>query len=95
MRAVLLSPSPIPSLLWPLAVTLLRAGYIVLIAVTRSEEADQLERRLNLDEKSALRVLIYDPENVSPSHVSKLTFPVRYIPAFPPFARSYLDPSLP
>lgn len=53
-----------PPLLWPLAVTLLRSGYVVLIAVPHSEDAEQLERRLNLEEKSAFRVLIYDPEDV-------------------------------
>lgn len=54
-----------PPMLWPLAVTLLKAGYIVLIAVPHIEDAEQLERRLTLDEKSALRVLIYDPDDVS------------------------------
>lgn len=54
-----------PPMLCPLAVTLLKAGYIVLIAVPHIEDAEQLERRLTLDEKSALRVLIYDPDDVS------------------------------
>ncbi len=53
-----------PPLLWSLAVTLLKAGYIVIVAVPQIEDAEQLERRLTLDEKSALRVLIYDPEDV-------------------------------
>lgn len=49
-----------------LTVTLLKAGYIVLIAVPRVEEAESIEKRLStLEERSALRVLIYDPEDVS------------------------------
>ena len=55
-----------PPMLWPLAVSLLKAGYIVLIAVPHIDDAEQLEKRLApLEEKSALRVLIYDPEDVS------------------------------
>ncbi|ORY32526.1 hypothetical protein BCR39DRAFT_375726 [Naematelia encephala] len=73
---VLLSPTPMPPLLWPLAVSLLRAGYVVLIAVPRNEDAEQLEKRLApLEEKSALRVLVYDPEDPT---------------TFPPFHRSLL-----
>lgn len=55
-----------PALLWPLAVSLLRAGYIVIVAVPHVEDAEQLEGRLSgLKEKNALRVLIYNPEDVS------------------------------
>ena len=55
-----------PPLLWTLTVTLLKAGYVVLVAVPRVEDAEALEKRLSpLEEKSALRVLIYDPEDVS------------------------------
>jgi len=55
-----------PPLLWVMAVSLLRAGYIVVVAVPHVEDAEALEKRLSvLDEKSALRVLIYDPEDVS------------------------------
>lgn len=54
-----------PPLLWPLAVTLLKAGYIVMIVVPRNEDAEQLEKRLApLEERSSLRVLVYDPEDV-------------------------------
>ncbi|WVW83791.1 hypothetical protein I302_105812 [Kwoniella bestiolae CBS 10118] len=73
---VILAPSPMPPLLIPLAASLLRAGYIVLVAVPKSKDADQLERRLSgLEEKSALRVLIYDPDDTT---------------TFPPFHRSLL-----
>lgn len=66
MDAVLLAPSPSPPLLVPLAATLLKAGYIVIVAVPQVKEAESLERRLSgLEERSALRVLIYDPEDVS------------------------------
>lgn len=55
-------------MLWTLTITLLRAGYIVLVAVPRVDDAEALEKRLaRLDERSALRVLIYDPEDVSHS----------------------------
>jgi hypothetical protein len=54
-----------PSMLWPLAVCLLKAGYIVIIAVPDVEDAESLEKRLSpLEQKSALRVLIYDPDEV-------------------------------
>jgi hypothetical protein len=47
-------------------VSLLKAGYVVLVAVPHTEDADLFEKRLaTLEEKSALRVLIYDPEDVS------------------------------
>ncbi|WWC70332.1 uncharacterized protein I206_104282 [Kwoniella pini CBS 10737] len=73
---VILAPSPMPPILIPLAASLLRAGYIVLVAVPKSKDADQLERRLSgLDEKSALRVLIYNPDDTT---------------TFPPFHRSLL-----
>jgi len=65
LTAVILSPSPMPPLLWVLTVTLLRAGYIVLVAVPRVADADALEKKLGpLPERSGLRVLIYDPEDV-------------------------------
>ncbi|WWC89436.1 uncharacterized protein L201_004360 [Kwoniella dendrophila CBS 6074] len=73
---VILAPSPMPPILIALAASLLRAGYIVLVAVPKSKDADQLERRLSgLEEKSALRVLIYDPDDTT---------------TFPPFHRSLL-----
>lgn len=54
-----------PHILVPLAASLLRAGYIVLIAVTNNRDAQSLEKRLNgLEERSALRVLVYDPDDV-------------------------------
>lgn len=66
LTTVLLVPSPSPPILVPLAATLLRAGYIVIVAVPQVKEAELLERRLSgFEEKSALRVLIYDPEEVS------------------------------
>lgn len=62
---VILAPSPMPPILVPLAATLLRSGYIVLIAVTNNRDAQSLEKRLNgLEERSALRVLVYDPDDV-------------------------------
>lgn len=52
-------------MLLPLTASLLKAGYIVIVAVPQVKEAENLERRLSgLEEKSALRVLIYDPEDV-------------------------------
>ncbi|WVN88231.1 uncharacterized protein L203_103432 [Cryptococcus depauperatus CBS 7841] len=73
---VILTPSPMPALLIPLASSMMRAGYIVLIAVTNSRDAQSLERRLGgLEERSSLRVLIYDPDDPS---------------TFPPFHRSLL-----
>lgn len=65
-NVVLLSPSPMPPILWTLTITLLKAGYVVIVVVPRAEDADALEARLSpLPEKSALRVLIYDPDDVS------------------------------
>lgn len=58
---VLLAPSPMPPLLQALVVSLL-SDYTVLVAVPHIEDAEQLEQ---IDPK--LRVLIYDPEEVSPS----------------------------
>ncbi|KAK4689071.1 hypothetical protein P7C73_g1033, partial [Tremellales sp. Uapishka_1] len=73
---VILSPSPMPALLAPLTATLLKAGYIVLVSVPQVKDAEQLERRLSgLEQKSALRVLIYDPDDTT---------------TFPPFHRSLL-----
>ena len=65
---VILSPSPLPPLLSPLIVTLLNAGYIVLVAVPHAEEAGRLEGELAIVSRSALRVLIYDPEDVRLTH---------------------------
>jgi hypothetical protein len=74
LTSVLLVPSPSPPILVPLAATLLKAGYIVIVAVPQIKEAEGLERRLSgLEEKSALRVLIYDPEDVGRVPSSKLT----------------------
>ncbi|KAK1924121.1 hypothetical protein DB88DRAFT_489160 [Papiliotrema laurentii] len=71
---VILSPSPMPPLLWVLTVTLLKAGYVVLVAVPRVEDAEALEKRMGpVDEKTGLRVLIYDPDDIN---------------TFPPFQRS-------
>lgn len=76
LTEVILAPSPTPPLLVPLAASLLKAGYVVLIAVPQVKEAEVVERRLSgLQEKTALRVLIYDPEDPS---------------TFPPFHRSLL-----
>ena len=64
--AVILAPSPMPPILWTLTVSLLKAGYIVLVAVPNVDDAEQLEKRLaGLPSKNAMRVLIYDPEDVS------------------------------
>ena len=69
LTSVLMVPSPSPPILVPLAATLLKAGYIVIVAVPQIKEAEGLERRLSgLEEKSALRVLIYDPEDASHIH---------------------------
>ena len=66
LMTVILAPSPMPPILWVLTVTLLKAGYVVLVVVPKVEDAEALEKRMNaLQEKSALRVLIYDPEDVS------------------------------
>ena len=74
LMIVLLVPSPSPPILVPLTATLLQAGYIVIVAVPHVKEAEALERRLSgLDEKSALRVLIYDPEDVSQRRRKRLT----------------------
>jgi len=70
MTIVILAPSPLPPMLWPLSISLLKAGYIVIIAVPDVDEAEILEKRLApLEQKSALRVLIYDPNEVS-HHIS-------------------------
>lgn len=54
-------------MLLPLVASLLKADYIVIVAVPQVKEAESLERRLSgLDEKRGLRVLIYNPEDVSP-----------------------------
>lgn len=54
-----------PPVLWNMAVSLLKAKYIVIVAVPSVEDAELLEKRLStLDERSALRVLIYDPDDV-------------------------------
>lgn len=61
---MILAPSPTPPVLVPLAASLLKAGYVVVVAVPHVKEAEALERRLSgLGEKAALRVLIYDPED--------------------------------
>ncbi|WVF71590.1 hypothetical protein IAT40_006398 [Kwoniella sp. CBS 6097] len=73
---VILCPSPMPPILIPLAASLLRAGYIVLVAVPNTKDADAVEKRLSgMEWKSALRVLIYDPDDTT---------------TFPPFHRSLL-----
>lgn len=69
-------PSPSPPILVPLAATLLKNGYVVIVAVPHVKEAEALERRLSgLNEKGALRVLIYDTDDAT---------------TFPPFHRSLL-----
>ncbi|CAK9785445.1 hypothetical protein CC85DRAFT_288107 [Cutaneotrichosporon oleaginosum] len=73
---VILAPSPTPPLLVPLTASLLKNGYVVIVAVPHVKEAEALERRLSgLAEKTALRVLIYDTEDST---------------TFPPFHRSLL-----
>lgn len=60
----------------PLTASLLKAGYVVIVAVPLVKEAEALERRLSgLQEKGALRVLIYDTDDST---------------TFPPFHRSLL-----
>ncbi len=50
-----------PPMLWPLTVTLLERDTLCFVAVPRVDDAEQLEKRLaGLEERSALRVLIYD-----------------------------------
>lgn len=77
---VLLSPSPLPALLIPLACSLLNAGYIVLVVVPHAKEAERVEAAISaIVEAQAmrkraggpadathgtLRVLCYDPEDV-------------------------------
>ncbi|GMK59570.1 hypothetical protein CspeluHIS016_0801760 [Cutaneotrichosporon spelunceum] len=73
---VILAPSPTPPLLVPLTASLLKNGYVVIVAVPHVKEAEALERRLSgLAEKGALRVLIYDTDDAT---------------TFPPFHRSLL-----
>ena len=89
--AVILSPSPMPPMLWVLTLTLLKAGYVVLVAVPHVDDAEALEKRLApLEEKSGLRVLIYDPEDVSAHPTSDSTTCSRQSTTFPPFHRSLL-----
>jgi hypothetical protein len=58
------------------------------VAVPQVKEAEGLERRLSgLDEKSALRVLIYDPEDVSQDQSYRTDIQSS---TFPPFQRSLL-----
>lgn len=64
--AVILAPSPTPPILVPLTASLLKAGYVVIVAVPLVKEAEALERRLSgLQEKGALRVLIYDTDDAT------------------------------
>lgn len=73
---MILAPSPTPPLLVPLTASLLKAGYVVIVAVPHVKEAENIERRLSgLGEKTALRVLIYDTDDAT---------------TFPPFHRSLL-----
>jgi hypothetical protein len=78
---------------------LLKAGYIVIVAVPQVKEAEGLERRLSgLPEKSALRVLIYDPEDVGldTTRSGIKTDPVeQHIPAVPAISHGYSHPSIP
>ncbi|BEI87783.1 uncharacterized protein CcaverHIS019_0105010 [Cutaneotrichosporon cavernicola] len=63
---VILAPSPTPPLLVPLTASLLKNGYVVIVAVPHVKEAEALERRLSgLAEKGALRVLIYDTDDAT------------------------------
>jgi hypothetical protein len=77
---VILSPSPLPAILIPLACALIKAGYIVLIAVPHAKEAEDVENKIGAVVEAAaakrrradaeithgtLRVLCYDPEDVS------------------------------
>lgn len=88
---VILSPSPMPPLLWVLTVTLLKAGYIVLVAVPRVEDAESLEKRMSpLDEKTGLRVLIYDPDDVSRAYRDSHDPSDIQNTSFHPFQRSLL-----
>ena len=101
MIKVLLVPSPSPPILLPLAASLLKAGYIVIVAVPQVKEAEALERRLSgLNEKSALRVLIYDPEDVSDQvrqNKSELLadMPEQHIPTVPTITPRYSYFTLP
>ena len=77
-----------PPMLWVLTVTLLKAGYVVLVAVPHIEDAENLERRMGpLDEKSALRVLIYNPDDVSRAReigsMKADAFPAHHFPSIP------------
>ena len=69
---LILAPSPLPPLLLPLILSLLNNDYIVFIAVPKSKVADDLERKIKLNEKVkakglsvAVRVMVYDPVEVS------------------------------
>jgi hypothetical protein len=84
----------------PLAATLLKAGYIVIVAVPQVKEAEALERRLSgLEGKSALRVLIYDPDDVSWRPLftvgTQLTGIEQHIPPVPAIAASHAYSPIP
>jgi hypothetical protein len=69
---LILAPSPFPSLLVPLILSLLNNDYIVFVAVPKSKDADELERKIKANEKVkakglsvAVRVMVDDPAEVS------------------------------
>lgn len=69
---LILAPSPFPQLLLPLILSLLNNDYIVFIAVPKSKDADELEKKIKLNEKVkakglsvSVRVMVYDPAEVS------------------------------
>lgn len=72
---LILAPAPFPPLLVPLILSLLNNDYIVFVAVPKSKDADELERKIKANEKVkakglsvAVRVMVYDPAEVSSRH---------------------------
>jgi hypothetical protein len=79
---LILAPSPFPQLLLPLILSLLNNDYIVFIAVPKSKDADELEKKIKLNEKVkakglsvSVRVMVYDPAEVS---LYPILFELRY-----------------
>lgn len=75
---LILAPSAFPPLLLPLVLSLLNNDYIVFVAVPKSKDADELERKIKANEKVkakglsvAVRVMVYDPAEVSLSHLER------------------------
>ena len=78
---LILAPSPFPQLLLPLILSLLNNDYIVFVAVPKSKDAEDLEKKIKLNGNVkakglsvVARVMVYNPADVS----------IRLYFAFPP-----------